>query len=157
MILISLLLLLVTSCAPISYKLNNLYIDTISTSNYKSEDIKKILDDFNTLGYNKIVKYEGKTPIYIEEVEYIGENKNASTIGQAHIVYKVSGSSCTIKVLNDLTPYTLRIVILHEYLHCLQFDHVDKDMDLMSPLLDYVLEENIQEWALKAVERLMNE
>lgn len=152
-LLIITLTLLLCSCS-IPYKVKDIYVHSITTEKYNQEDIINILDDFNSLGYNKAVKYEGSVPIYIKEVEFIGSNGDNETLGQASISLSIRGAACNIKVVNYLSKYVLRLVILHEYLHCLLFDHVDEEGDLMAPVLDFILEENIEKWAKKASEVL---
>lgn len=122
------------------------YIKVIDTPTYGKENIKLILDFFNELGDNKIVKYKNDQilarPISIYEKDF----ESLITLGDA----AYSMFSCRIRLSKDMKsdPDKLLRVVIHEYLHCYGYGHLDADGDLMnkfySPSISAV---NIQSYA----------
>lgn len=100
------------------------YVDSINTTKYNKAIIKSILDEFNEMGDNVIVKYKkGIRPITITEVE------DFSLLGEAY----VRTEKCEIIIKKGLDFKLLRETVLHEYLHCFDYDHIKVPGDLMYP------------------------
>lgn len=125
------------------------YINTLNLPSYEKRGIssKKILDNFNSLGYNKAVQYKGRRPIIIFEVDKIPKN----VVGYA----QVRLNHCIIKIEKGLTAIDFKNVLIHEYLHCLGFNHVNDKSNLMCiSLAVQVSKAQYEYWANKAAEKL---
>lgn len=123
------------------------YIKSINTPNYSNT--KKILEKFNALGDNKIVSFVEKVngrPIVIEEMSEIDKKLSPGAVGIAfNTIIK-----CRIVVLPGLSEIEYEEVLLHEYLHCYGYDHVDNYRDLMYySLVPVDKEQNIKDYAQK--------
>ena len=70
------------------------------------------------------LKNDGSRPIIIVEGKTHG-----TALGMAYSTY----SMCVIKMKSDLDPPVYIWVLAHEVLHCLAYDHVDSDCDIMKP------------------------
>lgn len=104
------------------YNEKNTYISSINTNTYPQDKIKKLLDKFNKIGDNKIVNYDGVRPIHIYEMDL-----GARGIGLA----EVGIHRCNLFVEPGLSDAYLYEVLIHEYLHCMFYEHLDVDGDLM--------------------------
>jgi uncharacterized protein YjaZ len=135
------------SCASITiYHPINSYINKINTTSYSQKDIKKVLDNFNKMGDNVIVTYSGYRPINISEAKVVEDGDKRSALGTA----SSNMYSCNIVIQSSMPPKKMRSVLLHEYLHCMNFRHVESLGDLMSAYLDkFPSEKNIKGYAQK--------
>jgi hypothetical protein len=121
------------------------YIATINTPSYKNT--RKVLEEFNALGDNKIVSFseipDGR-PIEIVEITPIDRQISPGAVGTTYA--KIT--RCTIKMAQGLDEIEYRETLLHEYLHCYGYDHVDDYKDLMYySLFPVDKEENIRHYA----------
>ena len=126
------------------------YIQSINTPTYsKTEDV---LLEFNSMGDNLAVKFgeiENGRPITVEEMTVLDELMFGEAIGLA--IPKLT--RCTIKIRKGLSKLTFRETLIHEYLHCFGYMHVDDSKDLMYYALNPIdKEENIRQYA-KRVKR----
>jgi hypothetical protein len=109
------------------------YINNIETNEIPKEYIQFSLNYFNYLGFNKVVKFSGSRPINIIEMprdSFLYSYSVNSIAGMAKPGYR----SCTIYLNPDIlsSGFTqVKNTVLHEYLHCLGFSHVDNKADLM--------------------------
>lgn len=110
------------------------YVAVINTESYKEAEIKNILEDFNKLGHLKLVRYEGIRPIIIYD-------RNFTDKGKEWRLGETMGAPlwCEIQLKKDMSPYFLRFVLIHEYLHCFGYDHTNIPSDLMYPEISYNL------------------
>lgn len=124
------------------------YIRSIDAPTIGKERVKKILDKFNKMGYDEIVSYEGWRPIDIKEADKL----DGATIGLA----KVRIFDCSIQLeANSLySENMVEQVILHEYLHCLGYEHTSDPTDLMFASYNESSEDNIRKYAEDAFNRL---
>ena len=136
------------------------YISAVNTPYYSNEWTRVVLQEFNSMADNKAVRFQRDVidrPITIEEKDDLElappmlDDPNTTTIGLAISTLK----SCKIYLKTGLSYGTFRTVLLHEYLHCLDFDHVTNDKnDLMAPKDGFTTEENIKGYAEKAAKKL---
>lgn len=126
------------------------YIKYIDTPNY-GEDTKIILENFNKLGDNQIVKYNGTRPITIEEMSLGDELLYPGTLGFA-VIYP---THCEIKLRTGAKLLEYKETVLHEYLHCFGYEHINDENDLMNPYETFIdKEENIRYYARDLKERV---
>lgn len=132
------------------------YVSVVNTPEYSSEWTYQVLNEFNEMGDGLAVNFSkpGRVdrPITIgekDDLEIIppflrDPNYTMVTIGLAH----VEDYSCKITLKTGLDYATFRTTLMHEYLHCLGYDHVDNDVtDLMTPADGPISEESIKKYA----------
>ena len=133
------------------YKFKKTFIESLNTPTFPNA--REILQQFNSYGDNKIVSFtaiENGRPIVIEEMTDIEENVLFEDV--AGLAYPKL-TSCTIKLRRNLDTKELKDTLLHEYLHCYGYDHVDNPEDLMYYSINPVdKENNIREYAKKLKE-----
>ena len=123
------LVLFVEGCLPVGSSLNipvvdYAYVKKIDTPTIGSKKVKKALDKFNKIGYSRVVSYERKfIPIWIFESYLAG-----GSLGVA--------LPTVIGCIIILDPYMrdeaqIEHVVIHEYVHCLGYDHTYDPRDLM--------------------------
>lgn len=146
-------IIILTHCSCSSFGRNRLYMDSyiadIDTPGYKNT--KQDLELFNSFGNEQIVQYEPVTkwsrPIYIKETKTLEGKKEK--IGQALVALDY----CTITIEEGLNEYEYYLVLIHEYLHCLGYDHVDDPNDIMYYELTDPSIDNIKKYAKEIEER----
>jgi len=141
------------SCATVIY-VNGSYIESINLQKLDSNQAKAVLDDFNAKGGGAIVRYgRGYRPITIIEAEMESEDKNKVRLGQAIVLPEECVITLNPKYINNYKE--LREVLIHEYLHCFNYSHTDKENDLMyATHSDNISEENIDYYANELKRRL---
>jgi hypothetical protein len=128
------------------------YIEVIDTPSYGNQT-KKALEEFNSFGDNKIIsfkKIKNGRPVQIYEMADFEEELRPEVLGSAWPMFK----DCTIRLKKrqDLIDY--RETVLHEYLHCMGYDHVPDPLDLMYYQLNPVdKEDNIRQYAKKVLKK----
>lgn len=140
--------------------MRNSYIAEIKGDLLDIELTKKHLDNFNQLGNNKILRYkvtEHPRPITIE-IRALGVDFYEEINKDAILAYAQSDErGCKIVVRNDLVTETqFRNTLIHEFLHCYSYDHVNDEQDLMysedNPDVD--MEPSIRKYAKEVEERI---
>ena len=126
------------------------YIRSINVPSIGNHEIKIILDKFNKMGYTKIVSYEGWRPIDI--LEFPKSDKKNVTIGTAAV--RIFDCQIYLKTSELYNSTMVEQVIIHEYLHCLGYDHTSDPIDLMFPSYNESSEENVRKYAEDAYKRL---
>jgi len=127
------------------------HIELISTPGYSYEDTYYMLKVFNYYSDGAVL-FEPTVknrPIYIYEVKTIPLNVSSETIGVALPYVKY----CYIYIKSGLDKYTYYQVLLHEYLHCMGYQHHLNDKDLMYYSVVYASEENIKQYAKDLAKR----
>lgn len=121
------------------------YVSKIRTPSYGNFHTKKVLDKFNKLGDNKAVMKDGYRPIYIVEGDL--------TPGAVGVAYRLP-LYCVIVVERNMPYYIYDQVLLHEYVHCFGYGHVEDDKDLMNAYVSpYFDEKSIEKYAKEIKER----
>ena len=119
--------------------IKNSYISEIKGDILNTNLVKKHLDIFNEYGHNQIVRYRPEEavtkprPIKIE-IRKLGEDFYEELNKDSILAYATSvEDSCRIVLREDLvTEIQLRDTLIHELLHCYQYDHKNYDeSDLM--------------------------
>jgi len=148
------LVLLLAHCSCTSIKKNRLYVDSYILSintPYYGDKTRKNLDTFNFMGEGEAVQFGEVTPksrpITIEEVSSFPNRPE--TVGMAY----VSLDFCSITIKTGLTEYEYFLVLIHEYLHCLGYNHVEDPDDIMYYSLTYPTSSNIKKYAQEIKER----
>jgi len=131
------------------YHPTNSYIREIKVKDYNSADLINILDNFNEMGDNVLVRYSGYRPIDIMEVEKLKDGNGNQVLGLA--LY--NEYHCKISIDSKLNSQHLKAVVLHEYLHCMGFEHVRILGDLMAPSADRLPTEKNIEWYAQELKR----
>ena len=129
------------------------YVKSINTPIHSSFKVRKILEEFNSYGDNRIVNFEsGIRPIIITESSIADKNGNR-VVGQAINLPTVCYITLNPNMWDDLE---LKQVVIHEYIHCYGFDHTkDIEDDIMSPVyISSPREENIRHYARKLLKLL---
>jgi hypothetical protein len=139
------------------------YISIIDTPEYSSEWTYEVLNEFNAMGDGKAVNFS--KPGRVDRPITIGEkadleiippflrdpNYTMVTIGRAY----VEDYSCKITLKTGLDYATFRTTLIHEYLHCMGYEHVEGDPnDLMAPVDGQVPEENIRQYAKDVAKKI---
>ena len=141
-------------CATIVY-INGSYIESIDLPTLGNDEAKKVLDGFNAKVGGGIVRYgKGYRPIRIREGEPINFDPDKVTVGQAMPL--PNGCQITLNPKHIYDSKDFREVLLHEYLHCFNYGHNEKDRnDLMYPTTGgNVSEENITHYAKELKKKL---
>lgn len=125
------------------------YIRSINTPNLGNEKVKEILDKFNKMGYDRIVNKEGWRPIDIVE----NKDLPGSMIGAA----SVGLDACRIELESKSFHNALMAeqVVIHEYLHCLGYEHTSDPQDLMFASYNRSSEDNVLKYAKDVYNRLL--
>jgi len=138
------------------------YISSINTPYYSNAWTKQVLEEFNAMADGKAVLFAPHVidrPITISESEDLevipkflrDPNYNLVTIGLA----EREVMSCKITLKTNLDYATFRTTLIHEYLHCMGYDHVEGDPnDLMAPVDGNISEENIRKYAKDVARRI---
>ena len=125
---------------------NKTYISIIDTPTY-GEYTKSILVEFNSMGDNKIIsfnKIKNGRPVEIHEISDAVRKLYPETLGMTFPRY----DNCIIFIRKGLAWEDYRKALLHEYGHCMGYDHVINKYDLMYKYLVSVdKEENIRYYA----------
>lgn len=128
------------------FMFKNSYIAQINTPSY-GEYTKTVLEEFNSMGDNKIISFTEKKygrPIVIHDMPDIIEQANPETLGMAYPGLE----GCTIFVKKKQFWMDYRETLLHEYLHCMGYEHTIYKNDLMYKYLIPVdKEQNIRYYA----------
>lgn len=115
------------------------YVKEIKADFINHELAKKHLDKFNEYGHNHIVKFKAEDvegeprPITIE-IRKLGEDFYEQLNDNKILAYALSQErSCKIVIKDDLvTEDQFRDTLIHEFLHCYEYDHVPLiESDLM--------------------------
>lgn len=132
----------------------NSYISIVNSNVYGNKILYNYLDEFNKMGYNKIITYSEDSnhirPIFIED----GKLKDP-ILGEAY----VTNSYCMIYLTNKLTLLELKYVLWHEILHCFGYEHTKIKSDLMyfeSDKTKLPSKSNVESWAKKLCVFLYN-
>lgn len=151
------IMLYVILCFVFSYKclyetyakvmFKNTYIELIDTPSYSTT--KQILEDFNSLEDNKIISFKkikyGR-PVKIVEMSSFLEELYPDALG----ITFPQADKCTITIKKNQFWMDYKETLLHEYLHCMGFDHSPNKYDIMYKYLIPVdKEENIKYYAKK--------
>lgn len=138
------------------------YVVSITGDYLDVQLVKKHLDNFNTIGHNRILRFEklrtNDRPITIE-VRVLGKDFYENLNKDSLLGYTISlEDKCTIVLVNDMPlEQQFRDVIIHEILHCYSYEHTKDPNDLMYPynnFNDYSL--SIEKYA-KELEKRMYE
>jgi hypothetical protein len=122
------------------------HISLIDTPTYEAKNIRSILDKFSEVCDIDIVRYKHvsgiKRTIEIREVDQF--MFSPFTLGRAW----VDVDKCYIELSKYMDIVQFRSTLLHEYLHCMGYEHtIRRTGDLMSPVDSEITEENIEEYA----------
>lgn len=104
------------------------HIEKIDTPTYGNDVTKNYLDQFNAQGGGIIVSYKHEFGLY--RAVTITESEKSSKdewIGRA----QPGVTACSIQIKKGLDYRTYYTTLLHEYLHCMGYNHVDDPKDLM--------------------------
>ena len=113
------------------------YLADIDTPNLGDGRVRSGLIIFDRMSIAPIVQQQGRRPIYIHEsdMEFFSWLSGAKPLGVA-----VNWPHrCDIYLNSDMKhdpTYYISFVVIHEYLHCLGYEHVDNPNDLMYYRLD---------------------
>lgn len=101
-----------------------------------------------------IVKKQGSRPITITDLSVLEVYFFPRLLGRAYPYY----NKCIIK-MNPLIADedTFITTLLHEYLHCLGYLHVDKRGDLMYPYNTDITHESVLQWTEKVKKEIFYE
>lgn len=127
------------------YYFHKSYIKSINLPTYNTA--KTVLEEFNSMGNNKIVSFreikDGR-PIEIIEMSELDTKLIPEAIGVA----RPKLSKCTISIRRGLSVNNFRETLIHEYLHCYGYVHSSDPKDLMYYSLNPIdKEENIRQYA----------
>lgn len=125
------------------FMFKNSYIEKIDTPSY-GEYTKTVLEEFNSMGQNKIISFDKKEygrPISIHDMPDILEESNPEVLGMAYPGLE----GCTIFVKKKQFWLDYRETLIHEYLHCMGYNHSINKHDIMYKyLIPIDKEENIR-------------
>lgn len=109
---------------------------TVLDNNYEGMKALEYAAEFNKRLDGKLFSFNfGLRPIVVNIVDSSQEVDDYVRLGSSY----VNPLYCYIELSDSLKDYEIRIVLLHELLHCYNVSHVDKEIedqgDLMDPLL----------------------
>lgn len=109
---------------PVVYRqiLKTTFIYDMYLEDYEKKDLKNIFSDFNDMADKKIIHYKGVRPIFIYE------KKLPDTVLGTAIPMP---GLCIIALTKNMKPEKLKAVLIHEYLHCMGYEHTNIYCDLM--------------------------
>lgn len=111
----------------------------------RTELANSVLILFGQVG-GGIVKKQGTRPITITDLSALELYFFPNLLGRAYPYH----DQCAIKINPLITDEnTFITTLLHEYIHCLGYLHVDKYGDLMYPYNNYVTHDSILKWTKK--------
>lgn len=126
------------------------YVQSINTPTYPKA--KDILLEFNSYADGVIVQFENVEngrPIIIQEMSDFDDQIFPSVAGIAFPKF----TGCVIKLNRELSAKEFRETLIHEYLHCYGYDHIEDEKDLMNPSLNYLdKDESIRDYARRLKE-----
>ena len=135
--------------------LKETYIAEIKGDPTEKAIIKDALDYFNNMADGKIIRYDKSEsyfarPVTLEmhdfEKDLFFNNLDGLTF--------VKSDSCKIQVRPTSNPVEFKQVLIHEYLHCMGYDHIDNPEDVMYPSYSEVKEENLKKYAEELKKKL---
>lgn len=141
------------------------YMFTIKSFSAKNSYIASIeLGDRSDLAFSALalfnvvepgtVRFEGKRPIYLKELGEVDLIMFPNLLGRAYPFH----NKCLIKVNPLIKSERIFIsTVLHEYVHCLGYLHVDNPNDLMYPYGNDLSSETIIDWAKKIKKEIFYE
>lgn len=138
-----------------NFRFMDSFIVKIDTPTYGNDTTMLYLNYFNKLGNGKVLSYDSENGKYdrtivITEVDKFASSASEYTVGQAHPRW----NHCLIEIKKGLDNYTYSLVLYHEYLHCLGYNHVkDDESDLMYPSLGWPSLDNLKKYAKDVAER----
>lgn len=122
------------------YYINTSFINIIAANQDQTFQVEQVLDDFNLLGYNKVVFKSGSRPINI----VVGRIDRDYAIGWA----RVKPGYCDIKIDDRLSPEDFQQTVVHELLHCYGYEHVKDETSVMNPSVsDKLSRDSIRNYA----------
>lgn len=136
--LIPIILLLTRGCTYLTMPQS--YIHVLELPKLGTEDAKKALDYFSSLGYYPSVSYVGWRPIMIYEMP----------LDKGILGYATPLPAYCMIVLNENMDKTLMpTTLMHEYAHCFNYEHVKDPSDLMYPYnnFPYIKNETIKRYS----------
>lgn len=146
------------------YIIPDSYISEIKTTSYDPTWVTDVLKEFNAMAAPKeavlFEKHVIDRKIVVQEVLdldmipfFLRDPDAPVTIGYA----VETEMKCTIQLKTGLDYATFRRTLIHEYLHCMGFDHVNDNNDLMGAVeteSSQITEENIKGYAEKVAKKI---
>ena len=137
----------------------NSYVKSVDTPKYTNKATMQYLEEFNNMGGGKAVLFEPPQEssnitspiraITITEKEVIDGDEDI--VGLALPLF----NTCDIQIESGQDYETFRQVLIHEYLHCMGYNHVNNEKDVMNPSVAFPTEDNIKAYA-KEIEARRN-
>lgn len=126
------------------------YIESIDTTTYGSWT-KEILKEFNSYGKNKIITFDkikyGR-PVMINDMPDYYESANPRTLGSTWPGF----TQCVIWMRKGQSYVLYRETLIHEYIHCMNYNHTNDEYDLMYPSANFLdKEKSIRQYAVKVL------
>lgn len=146
------------------YIIPDSYISEITTTSYDKKWVTDVLEEFNGMAApQEAVLFEKHVidrKIVVQEVldldmipVFLRDPEAPVTIGYA----LETELKCTIQLKTGLDYATFRRTLIHEYLHCLGYDHVNDENDLMGAVETVnskITEENIKSYAQRVAKKI---
>ncbi len=110
--------------------------------------IKDALDYFNSFDEDKIIIFE-KPGTYFDRAMTFEIHDFSKDLFLSNLagLTSINEKGCKIQVYPTSDPIEFRQVLIHEYLHCMGYNHVDNTKDIMYKSYIEVKEDNIQKYA----------
>lgn len=147
------------------YIITDSYISEVKTRYYPKEWVMSVLHEFNDMaeGQEAVLfeKHKIDRKITIEDADdlsllpfYLRDPEAPTYIGRTF----ENELNCRIILKTGMDYATFRTTLLHEYLHCLDFDHTEGDKNDLMYATDTesteVSEENIKGYAKKVARKI---
>lgn len=126
------------------------YVASIDMPNYGNDNALLVLEEFSAMGKGKAVIFEPPSqPTSFSPVRAIHIKESKVIDGDEDIVGLALPlwNTCDIQIESGQDYETFRQVLIHEYLHCMGYSHVNNSKDVMNPSVAFPSEENIQRYA----------
>lgn len=116
---------------------------------------KFIIDNLKDVKYGNInfINKNGKRPIFINKTSILSKE----TLGMAVPLFNVCFIFLNENYLKFTTMRDLRLLIIHEYLHCLYYPHILRKNDIMYSTFNKKTDINTLRFYLKDMKRRLNE
>jgi hypothetical protein len=133
------------------------YIYKIDTPNYGNDVTIEFLREFNNMSATgRAVSFRPtSTHSIVLPQKAITIKEVSKIVGQDNVAGLALSlwNTCDISIRSGEDYETYRQILIHEYLHCLGFNHVNNVRDVMNPEVGFPTEESFQAYAKEIEDR----
>lgn len=136
----------------------NSYLEKVDLNKYSSEQVSEVLNFLDKTSGTEVVlrSKKGIRAISITEVsdEQMADIAEATPGSLVIGLAEPSLDRCDVYILEGLTRSEFFDTLMHELVHCFNFNHVDSPNDLMSSYTEGKITESSKVWWAKLIGRI---